>query len=157
MRARLAGLLIGIVFGAVLSWSGMTAPDVIRGALLLEHAYLFLFFASAVLVATAGSWALRRLRFAAITTREPVGRTPERPAPRHVVGSLLFGVGWGIADACPGPIATQIGQGVAWSLWTLAGVVIGVTVYLLGQRPETEPATDTPSRRHLGPLRAARG
>ena len=32
---------------------------------------------------------------------------------RHIVGSLLFGIGWAVADACPAPIAAQIGQGVA--------------------------------------------
>ena len=50
-----------------------------------------------------------------------VSWTTERPERRHIVGSLVFGVGWGVSDACPGPIATQIGQGIGWGLWTLAG------------------------------------
>jgi hypothetical protein len=142
MRARTAGLLVGIVFGVTLSWSGMTSPDVIRGALLFEHAYLFLFFASAVLVATTGTWALRRFGATALFTGQRVSWATEPPAPRHIVGSLVFGLGWGVADACPGPIATQLGQGIAWGLWTLAGVIIGVVVFLRRQRSETEPATD---------------
>ena len=44
------------------------------------------------------------------------------------VGSLMFGVGWGVADACPGPIATQVGQGVLWSLFTITGVVGGIVL-----------------------------
>jgi uncharacterized membrane protein YedE/YeeE len=64
-------------------------------------------------------------------------------ARRHIVGSIMFGIGWGVADACPGPIATQLGQGIAWGLWTLAGVVIGVAVFLHRKQAETEPATDT--------------
>jgi hypothetical protein len=37
------------------------------------------------------------------------------------VGSVVFGVGWGVVDACPGPIANQLGQGAWWwGLWTLA-------------------------------------
>jgi uncharacterized membrane protein YedE/YeeE len=142
MRVRIAGLLIGAIFGIVLSWSGMTAPDVIRGALLLEHSYLFLFFASAVLVASVGTWTLRRLRARALLTGQPIGWTRERPASRHIAGSLIFGVGWGIADACPGPIATQLGQGITWSLWTLAGVVVGVLVFLRRREPDPEPASD---------------
>lgn len=143
MSARLSGFVIGIVFGVVLSWSGMSSPDVIRGALLLEQSYLFLFFASAVAVATAGSWALRHLGARAVLTGQPVTWTREPPARRHIVGSLIFGLGWGIADACPGPIATQIGQGIAWALWTLAGVIVGVVIFLRRQLPETEPASDT--------------
>jgi uncharacterized membrane protein YedE/YeeE len=140
--SRAGGLIIGLVFGVTLSWSGMTAPDVIRGALLFEHGYLFLFFASAVLVATVGTWGLRRLGARALLTGQRIDFTRERPARRHIVGSLIFGLGWGIADACPGPIATQLGQGIAWGLWTLAGVLIGVFVFLRRQQTETEPASD---------------
>ena len=46
------------------------------------------------------------------------------------MGSLIFGTGWAVADACPGPIATQVGQGVLWSLFTITGVVIGMVVFL---------------------------
>jgi hypothetical protein len=140
---RTAGLAIGLVFGATLSWSGMTAPNVIRGALLFEHSYLFLFMASAMVVATAGSWALRRFGATAVFTGRKVGWASQRPERRHIVGAAIFGIGWGIADACPGPIATQVGQGVACGLWTLSGVIIGVTVYLRRKQTETEPATDT--------------
>jgi uncharacterized protein len=142
MRARIAGLALGTVFGVVLSWSGMTSPTVIRSALLFQHAYLFLFFASAFLVSTLGTWGLRRVGARAWLTGQRVSWTPEPPARRHIVGSLVFGLGWGVADACPGPIATQIGQGITWGLWTLLGVVIGVAVFLRQKRGETEPASD---------------
>jgi hypothetical protein len=114
MSRRLGGLGIGLVFGVVLSWSGMTSPVVIRGALLFHHAYLFLFFASAVLTATAGCWLLRRLGARALIGGEPIGWDRQPAARRHIVGSVVFGIGWGIADACPGPIATQLGQGGWW-------------------------------------------
>jgi uncharacterized membrane protein YedE/YeeE len=142
MRARMAGLGIGLIFGVVLSWSGMSAPDVIRGALLLEHSYLFLFFASAVLVASGGSWLIRRLGTRAWLTGQPIGWKREAPQRAHIVGSAIFGVGWAVADACPGPIATQVGQGIAWGLWTLIGVVIGVLLFLRRRQPDTEPASD---------------
>jgi uncharacterized membrane protein YedE/YeeE len=143
MRARAAGLGIGLVFGVTLAWSGMTSPNVIRQALLFERSYLFLFFASAVLVASTGLALLRRIGPRAPLTGVPVRWNLERPARRHVVGALVFGLGWGVADACPGPIATQVGQGIAWGLFTLAGVVIGVYLYLRREQPETEPAVES--------------
>ena len=144
MTARATGLGIGVVFGVVLSWSGMTSPNVIRQALLFESSYLFLFFAAAVLVAAIGLALLRRARMRAVLTGAPVSWTRGRPERRHIVGSLLFGLGWGIADACPGPIATQIGQGIAWAIPTLAGVLIGVYYFLRRSESETEPASDPP-------------
>jgi uncharacterized protein len=144
MRSRLAGLGVGLVFGVTLSWSGMSSPNVIRQALLFERSYLFLFFASAVVVAAIGLAVLRRVRARAILTVAPISWARERVERRHIVGSLLFGLGWGISDACPGPIATQIGQGIAWAVPTIAGVVIGVHLFLRGSVPETEPATESP-------------
>jgi uncharacterized membrane protein YedE/YeeE len=129
VRARpLAGLLVGIVFGVTLSWTGMSSPEVLRAALLLDNAYLYLFFVSAVATSTLGLWLLRRAHARALLTGEPVAWAREAPRRHHVVGSVVFGVGWAVADACPGPIATQVGQGVLWSLFTITGVVAGIVL-----------------------------
>ena len=147
MRARLAGLGIGLAFGVVLSWSGMTSPEVIRDALLFRDSYLFLFFASAVAVSAIGVALLRSARVRALTTGTPVGWEQERPARRHIQGSIVFGIGWGVADACPGPIATQVGQGIVWGLFLLGGVLVGVYLFLRAHE-ETEPAWgDAPEAR----------
>jgi hypothetical protein len=142
VRSGIAGAVVGIVFGLTLSWSGMASPDVIRGALLFEQSYLFLMFASAVLTASVGLAILRRVRDRAVLTGAPLTYVRERPARHHVVGSVLFGLGWGIADACPGPILAQLGQGIPWALVTLAGMVGGVWLHLRRGARETEPACD---------------
>jgi uncharacterized membrane protein YedE/YeeE len=83
--------------------------------------------------ASLGLWLLRR-----------VGRvtwTPERPERRHVTGALIFGLGWGVSNACPGPIAAQLGPGIGWGAWTLTGVLLGVYLFLR-RSEETEPACD---------------
>ena len=125
---RLAGLVVGAVFGVTLSWTGMSSPDVLRQALLLDNAYLYLFFVSAVATSTLGLWLLRRARARALLTGEPVAWAREAPQRNHVVGSVIFGLGWAVADACPGPIATQLGQGVLWSLFTIPGVFGGIVL-----------------------------
>jgi uncharacterized protein len=135
MSKQLTGLIVGAVFGVALSWTGMSSPEVIRGALLFEDSYLFLMFASAVATAFVGIRVLRALRARALLTGEPVGWSVAPPERRHVVGSLMFGTGWAISGACPGPIATQLGQGVAWSLFTLAGVVVGIAIFLRARAP----------------------
>ncbi len=139
---RVAGALIGIVFGFTLCWSGMSNPDVIRAALLFESAYLFEMFAVAVLVASAGVHLLRRRQARALLSDATVSLVRERPQRRHVVGSLMFGVGWGIADACPGPIAAQIGQGIPWAAFTMVGALFGVWLFLRRGAAETEPAAE---------------
>ncbi len=136
---RIAGALVGTVFGVTLCWTGMSSPDVIRQGLLFESSYLFLFFGAAVVTSFIGLRLVRGRR--AVLTGQRIAWTVGRPARHHVVGSLIFGIGWGVADACPGPIATQLGQGIWWSLFTLAGVVLGVRIFLR-RHEETEPASE---------------
>ncbi len=139
---RAAGLMIGVAFGFVLCWSAMVDPNVIRGALLLDESYLFLFFASAVVVAAVGAELLRRSEARALLTGVPIRWPRERPERRHIVGSVVFGVGWGVAQACPAPVATQVGQGILWGLPTLAGILIGVWLFVRSGARETEPAAE---------------
>ena len=145
MRAAAAGF--GVAFGFLLSWAQATDPDRIRAMLLLEDPYLYLMLGSAVVVASVGVRLLRRRRARALVTGEPLTWDTVRPARRHVVGSVVFGTGWAIADACPGPIAAQVGQGIGWGLATFAGVMIGVYLFVRREEPETEPATDVPTAR----------
>jgi uncharacterized protein len=128
---RAAAALVGVVFGATLSWTGMTSPVVLRQGLLFQRAYLFLFFAAAVTTAFVGLRLLRALRARALLTGERVTWEGVRPERRHLVGSVIFGIGWAVADACPGPIATQLGQGIPWSLCTIAGLLIGIRLFLV--------------------------
>lgn len=140
-RVGLVAAVIGLAFGFVLSWSGMSDPDVIRRGLLFEEAYLFLLFFSAMATATAGVRLLRAVHARALVTGERIGWERLQPERRHVVGSVLFGLGWSIADACPGPIAAQLGQGVLWSVPTITGVAIGIKLHL-AQRRRSELSAD---------------
>ena len=131
---------IGVVFGFTLAWAGLSEPDVIRAGLLFEDFYLFFVFAAALATASIGVHLLRGFRVRALLTRDLV--TWERPplARRHVVGSVLFGAGWAISAACPGPVIAQIGSGVVWALATFTGLVIGIRLFLARQKEdETAP------------------
>lgn len=153
MRRLVAGGLIGVVFGITLSWSGMTSPDVIRQALLFQSSYLYLFFASAVATASLGLWLLKRRERRALLVPTKLTWPRDRIERRHIVGSVIFGLGWGIADACPGPIATQVGQGIGWGVITLTGVALGIYVFLRRGSRETEPAAQPspPPREAVAP------
>lgn len=144
MRVPLAAGLVGVVFGVVLCWSRMVDPDVIHGALTFERAYLYLMFLAAVPTTAVGLALVRRRGGRAVLTGEPIGWSTERVQRRSVVGGAVFGLGWGIAGACPGPIVTQLGQGILWAVPLAVGAFAGVWLHLRRQAVETEPATDAP-------------
>jgi uncharacterized protein len=144
MRVRAAAAGFGAVFGFAISWGQFTDPDRIRDMLLLSDPYLYLMMATAVAIGLVGTQLLRRFRARALITGTLIRWEPERPQRAHVVGAAIFGLGWAVSDACPGPIAAQLAQGFAWSLFTAAGVGIGVLAYLVQQERRAErPVAET--------------
>ena len=128
MTSKLVALAIGVGFGFVLSWSGVTNPSVIRDMLLLREAHVFLLMGSAIAVAAVGVRLLRALRLRSFVTHEPINWTPASIESRHVVGSAMFGAGWSVACTCPGPVAAMIGQGQVVGLIVGAGLISGIAI-----------------------------
>jgi uncharacterized membrane protein YedE/YeeE len=122
---RLVATLFGAGFGFVLAWAQLTDPDRIRQMLLLEDAHYYLMMATAFAVGAAATWLLRARRARTLLTGELVSVEHSAIERRHVTGSILFGLGWAITNACPGPIAAQLGQGLWWGLLTLVGFFVG--------------------------------
>ena len=119
--AVLAG---GMLFGFGLSMSTMVQPQVVLSFLRLQDFGLMLVMGGAVLVTLLAYTLAPRL-----LQRPLLGGSFDR----HVsllnrdtlVGSALFGVGWGIAGVCPGPAIAGLGVGNLDLLWALAGLLAG--------------------------------
>jgi uncharacterized protein len=124
MKLRLSALALGIVTGFVFAWARLTDPDTFRRMLSLDSPRIYLLMGAAVGVAFVGARLLRGRR--ALLTREAIEWQSVRPTRSHLIGSVLFGIGWGITDACPGPTAAQLGGGRILALAVCAGVVAGV-------------------------------
>jgi uncharacterized membrane protein YedE/YeeE len=146
MRVKATAAFLGGVFGFMLCWSTLATPDAIRRMLLFEDWYLYAMFPLAVGTGFVGVRLLRRGGVRALFSGTPVSWSISRPERRHVVGSVLFGLGWAITDGCPGPIAAQLGRGLAWSLCTTAGVAVGIVLYLRRAESLTIRAVADPLR-----------
>jgi uncharacterized membrane protein YedE/YeeE len=149
---RAAAVGFGVVFGFAISWGQFTDPDRLREMLLLQDPYLYLMMATAVAIGFVGVRILRRRNARALLTGAPISWTTARPERRHVVGAAIFGVGWAITDSCPAPIAGQLAQGVLWSVFTIAGVVLGIAVFFR-RRERADPTLD--NRRYVNSLEKA--
>ena len=134
---RAVAVGFGAVFGFAISWGQFTDPDRLREMLLLQDPYLYVMMATAVTIGFVGARLLRRRHARALMTGAPIAWTTTRPERRHVVGAAIFGVGWAITDSCPAPIAGQLAQGVAWSLFTIAGVMLGIALFFRRARVTT--------------------
>ena len=122
---RLVAAVFGAGFGFVLAWAQLTDPDRIRQMLLLQDAHYYLMMGTAFAVGAAGTLMLRSRHARTLLTGELV-RVENPPLERrHITGSVLFGLGWAVTNACPGPIAAQLGQGLWWGALTFVGFLVG--------------------------------
>ena len=124
-------LAAGTVFGLGLAMSGMLDPARVRGFLDIFGAWdpsLAFVLGGAVTVALAGMAVLRRLRRPAfdegfhLPATSPIDR-------RLVLGSAIFGIGWGMAGFCPGPALASLSLGLAPVVLFVVAMLAGMTLH----------------------------
>ncbi|KQT10867.1 DUF6691 family protein [Ramlibacter sp. Leaf400] len=143
---RATEFLVGLLFGWGLLLSGMTDPGKVQGFLDLFGPWdpsLALVMGGAVAVGVfAFALAKRRTTtFLGGALQLPGSRDIDRPL---VIGSLLFGVGWGLAGFCPGPGLVAMASGQAKALVFVIAMLAGMLVHKLMDRAGAGLAADKP-------------
>jgi uncharacterized membrane protein YedE/YeeE len=138
-----AALLSGLVFGLGLIVSGMANPAKVLGFLDLAGAWdpsLAFVMAGAIGVGLVAFRIARGRSTSLLGTPMalPTNRVIDR---RLVAGSVLFGIGWGVAGFCPGPALVALGFGANKALVFVAAMLAGMFVFeLIERRPAAPPA-----------------
>jgi uncharacterized protein len=136
MATVFVSLLSGLVFGLGLIVSGMANPAKVLGFLDLAGAWdpsLALVMVGAIMVA-AMAFAMARKRTVSLlgaAMKVPTARDIDR---RLVIGSVLFGIGWGVAGFCPGPALVALGMGQAKALVFVLAMLAGLGIFELLER-----------------------
>ena len=121
-------LLIGTYFGIVLTKSEVVRWQRVHDMFLFREAHMYLIIGMGVFVAMISMLIIKRFHMKTVEG-EPI---KYKPKPFHtgvIVGGMIFGAGWAITGACPGPIYAQIGAGEFYALVTLAGAMLGMFAY----------------------------
>ncbi len=134
--AVFASLLAGLVFGLGLILSGMANPAKVLGFLDLTGAWdpsLALVMVGAIAVGLVAFALVRQrtLSFLGLDMKLPTARHIDR---RLIGGSLLFGVGWGIAGFCPGPALAALGMGEIKAVVFVGAMLLGMGLFELLER-----------------------
>jgi uncharacterized membrane protein YedE/YeeE len=126
-----AALLSGIVFGFGLSLSGMLNPVRVQGFLDVFGEWdpsLAFVLGGAVVVAFIGVQVMKRMRHPVFddSFHVPTNRRIDAPL---VIGSALFGLGWGIGGFCPGPAIASLSVGIPETALFVVAMLAGMTLY----------------------------
>lgn len=129
--------LIGVLFGLGLMVSGMTNPAKIIAFLDLAGPWdpsLIFVMGGAVLVGLIAFYLAKKRTesFLGGAMHIPTRRDIDRPL---IIGSALFGVGWGLAGFCPGPALVSLGTGELKAVVFVIAMLAGMVLFdVLGQK-----------------------
>lgn len=118
------GILFGIVFvkAEIISW--FRIQEMFR----LQSFHMFGVIGSAIAVGMLSIWLIKKFNVKTIHG-EAIAFTKKKFNKGQVYGGLLFGFGWALTGACPGPLFAQIGTGATVVIVTLLSAIAGTWVY----------------------------
>ena len=126
----LAYLLLGVCFGIVLTKSEVVSWFRIQEMFRFQSPRMYEIIASALVVAAASVALIKRLGLKTISG-EPIAIPPKRLGRgiRYAVGGTMFGLGWALTGACPGPLFALVGSGVTVMVAAIVSALAGTWLY----------------------------
>ncbi|WP_114938270.1 DUF6691 family protein [Mucilaginibacter endophyticus] len=127
-------LFAGLLFGIVLVKSEVISWFRIQEMFRLQSFHMYGIIGSAIIVGIISVIIIKRFNIKTISG-EAIAIPDKKFNWGNVYGGLIFGLGWAITGACPGPLFAQIGSGFLVTLVTLLSAILGTWIYgLLRER-----------------------
>lgn len=124
LKYLVVGILFGIVFvkAEIISW--FRIQEMFR----LQSFHMYGVIGSAVVVGMISVFLIKKFNIKTMDGEEVVFH-PKKFQKGQVIGGLIFGLGWAITGACPGPLFAQIGSGYVVVIATLLSAIAGTWTY----------------------------
>ncbi len=120
---------IGTFFGIVLSKSQVISWYRIYEMFRFESFHMYGIIGSAVVVGIILVQIIKRTKLKNIYGKEIVFTPKKRGVYNNILGGIIFGLGWALAGACPGPMYVLVGQGIVAIFVVLFGAMLGTFLY----------------------------
>jgi uncharacterized membrane protein YedE/YeeE len=121
-------LIVGIIFGIVFVKAEIISWFRIQEMFRLQSFHMYGVIGSAVVVGAISVFLIKKFKIKTIYG-ESIQFEEKKFNVGQIYGGLLFGLGWAITGACPGPLFAQIGTGISVTIVTLISAIAGTWVY----------------------------
>lgn len=125
----LSYLLIGIFFGITMFKSEAASWFRIYEMFKFDAFHMYGIIGTAVVLGVLIVQGIRRFRVKSFYGEPIVFQPKDKTIARYLAGGFIFGLGWALAGACPGPMFTLVGAGYFPILIVIAGAVAGTWLY----------------------------
>ena len=122
-------LFIGIVFGIVMYKSEAASWFRIYEMFQFKAFHMYGIIGSAVVLGILVIQVIKRFKIKSFFGEQIIIAPKEKSVKRYIIGGILFGLGWALAGACPGPMFTLVGAGFSPILVVIISAVFGTYIY----------------------------
>ena len=119
---------VGIIFGIVFVKAEVVSWFRIQEMFRLQSFHMYGVIGTAVIVGIISVQIIKRFKIKTISG-EPITFQPKTFNKGQIIGGLIFGFGWAMTGACPGPLFAQIGMGFGVVVVVLLSAILGTWVY----------------------------
>ena len=122
-------LLIGILFGIVLSKAEVISWYRIYEMFKFQSFHMYGIIGSAVLIGMVIMYFFKKGYLKTYQGKNVIVEQKEKGISRNLLGGIIFGLGWAMGGACPGPMYILVGKGIFSILIVLLGAHMGTFLY----------------------------
>jgi uncharacterized membrane protein YedE/YeeE len=122
-------LLIGVIFGIVMTKSEVVSWFRIQEMFRFDSFHMYGVIGVAVVVSALGILLLKRSQVKSVEGTQLKLKSYDLQWTRLLLGGSIFGLGWAMTGACPGPLYTLVGQGHLIILVVIAAALLGALTY----------------------------
>ena len=128
IKMNLPYLFSGIMFGIILVKSEVISWFRIQEMFRLQSFHMYGVIGSAVVVGIVSVWFIKKFNIKTVHG-ESIRLQPYKFSKGQIFGGLIFGLGWALTGACPGPLFAQIGTGATVVIISLLSAIAGTWTY----------------------------
>ena len=122
-------LLVGLFFGIVLVKSEAVSWYRIFEMFKFQSFHMYGIIGSAVFLGVIGVWLIKKFKIQSTEGKEIFLPPKDKSFARYILGGTIFGFGWALAGACPGPMYILLGTGVFTMLIVIGAALLGTFAY----------------------------
>ena len=122
-------LFLGIVFGIVMTKAEIISWYRIYEMFRFESFHMYGIIGSAVIIGALAVVLIKRFNIKTLYGENIVFNHKDKSIYRYLIGGTIFGLGWSMTGACPGPLFVLIGYGTWSVIIVIVGALLGTLLY----------------------------
>jgi len=122
-------IITGILFGIIMSKSEAISWYRIQEMFRFQSFHMYGFMATAVVLGAIAVFMIKKFKINDYSGKPIILKDKEKSFPRYIIGGTIFGLGWALTGACPGPMFVNIGFGYFAMFIVIFGALVGTYIY----------------------------